>query len=61
MLEKSSLQRQYLRHTINLENLLEGKGYDTKRGKELAEREFNELLRLEKLIYIMDHPLFRSA
>lgn len=44
------LKRDYIQHQYNLENLLDGMG-DSKRGKELAEREFNTLLRIENQIY----------
>ncbi len=44
------LHRSYLKHLINLEDLLNC-DKETKRGPELAERVFKELIRLENLIY----------
>ena len=50
--EEFRLRRQFLKCLINLEKLLDYKGYDNyQRINELAEREFNQLLRLENQIY----------
>tara|TARA_R100000655_G_scaffold60533_1_gene98899 strand:- start:325 stop:501 length:177 start_codon:yes stop_codon:yes gene_type:complete len=47
------LKRDYIQHQYNLENLLDGMG-DSKRGKELAEREFYTLLRIENQISMIN-------